>query len=159
MAEGLCNRFTHMDQKKYGIIPGVTDKDYYTNSVHIPVYYHIGAHEKIVKEAAYHPYGNAGSILYIEMDGDPLKNTLAFATVVVDMKHNNVNYGAINHAVDRCLDCGYEGVIEEGAACPNCGLNDNISHLRRITGYLVGSTDRWNSGKLAELKDRTKHIK
>lgn len=157
-AEGLCGRFTHIDAAEFGIIPGVTDRDFYTNSVHVPVYYNIGAHEKILKEAPFHEYGNAGSILYVEMDGDPLKNTLAFATVVVDMKHNNVNYGAINHAVDRCLDCGYEGVIPKGEACPKCGDTEDISHLRRITGYLVGSTDRWNSGKLAELKARVKHI-
>ena len=158
-AEGLSGRFTIMDRKKYGSIPGVTDRDYYTNSVHIPVYYNIGAHEKIVKEAAYHPYGNAGSILYVEMDGDPHKNVQAFATVVVDMKHNNVNYGAINHSVDRCCQCGFEGVINEGEKCPKCGEDFNITHLRRITGYLVGSTDRWNSFKLHELHDRVKHTK
>lgn len=156
-AEGLSGRFTLIDRKKYGVIPGVTDKDYYTNSVHVPVYYKIGAHDKIVKEAAYHPYGNAGSILYVEMDGDPRKNTLAFATVVVDMKHNNTNYGAINHSVDRCCQCGYEGVVPDNKPCPKCG-NENVSHLRRITGYLVGDTSRWNSGKLAELNDRVKHI-
>lgn len=136
-AEGLSGRFTLIDRKKFGIIPGVTNKDYYVNSNHIPPAYHISAHDKIVKEAPYHALTNAGSILYVEFDGDPLKNTLAFATVVVDMKHNNVNYGAINHAVDRCCHCGYEGIIPEGDPCPKCGAYDDISHLRRITGYLV----------------------
>ena len=159
-AEGLSGRFTLIDRKKFGIIPGVTDKDYYVNSNHIPPAYHINAHNKIVKEAPYHELTNAGSILYVEFDGDPLKNTLAFATVVVDMKHNNVNYGAINHAVDRCCRCGFEGIINEGEACPKCGEDFNVTHLRRITGYLTGDVKtRWNSFKQAELKDRTKHIK
>lgn len=157
-AEGLSGRFTLMDKKKYGIISGVTDKDYYTNSSHIPVSYHISAFDKIKKEAPYHALTNAGHIMYVEEDGDPRKNTLAFASVVVEMKRNNIGYGAINHAVDRCEKCGYEGQIEEDAACPKCGENENISHLRRITGYLSGSTNRWNSFKLAELKDRVKHL-
>lgn len=159
-AEGLSGRFTIADRKRFGVIPGITDKDYYVNSNHIPPAFHITAHDKIVKEAPYHALTNAGSILYVEFDGDPLKNTLAFATVVVDMKHNNVNYGAINHAVDRCCTCGFEGIINEGEACPKCGEDLNVSHLRRITGYLVGDVKtRWNSFKQAELKDRTKHIK
>ena len=158
-AEGLSGRFTAIDKNKYGVIPGVTDKEYYTNSNHVPVYYPISAHEKIVKEAPYHELTNAGSILYVEMDGDPRKNVKAFATVVVDMKHNNVNYGAINHAVDRCCHCGFEGIINEGEDCPKCGENFNITHLRRITGYLVGDvSSRWNSFKAAELRDRVKHI-
>ena len=156
-AEGLSGRFTAADRKKYGIIPGVTDREYYSNSNHVPVYYPIGAFEKIKIEAPYHSLTNAGHIMYIEQDGDPRKNTLAFASIVVEMKHNNIGYGAINHSVDRCNNCGYEGVIDD-TKCPKCGKENMISHLRRITGYLVGDTNRWNSFKLAELKDRVKHL-
>lgn len=157
MAEGLSGRFTAADKKKYGIIPGVTDREYYSNSNHVPVYYPIGAFEKIKIEAPYHSLTNAGHIMYIEQDGDPRKNTLAFTSIVVEMKHNNIGYGAINHSVDRCNNCGYEGVIDD-TKCPKCGKENMISHLRRITGYLVGDTNRWNSFKLAELKDRVKHL-
>lgn len=131
-AEGLSGRFTMLDRKKFGIIEGVTDKDFYTNSNHCPVYYNMSAIDKIRKEAPYHALTNAGHICYIELDGDPRKNTLAFASIVVEMKHTNIGYGAINHAVDRCLQCGYEGIIEN--ECPKCGSDKNISHLRRITG-------------------------
>ncbi len=156
-AEGLSGRFTLADRKEFGVIHGVTDKDYYTNSFHVPVYYKISAYDKIKKEAPYHALTNAGHIMYVEADGDPRKNTLAFASVVVEMKRNNIGYGAINHSVDRCEQCGYEGIIPENTECPKCGAIENISHLRRITGYLTGSTSRWNSFKLAELKDRVKH--
>lgn len=132
-AEGLSGRFTAADRKKYGIIPGVTDKEYYTNSNHCPVYYKISAADKIKLEAPYHALTNAGHIMYVEMDGDPSKNTLAFATVVVEMKHNNIGYGAINHSVDRCENCGYEGVIK-GEKCPKCNKEGFVSRLRRITG-------------------------
>ena len=155
-AEGLSGRMTSIDRKQFGSIDGVTDKEYYTNSQHVPVYYKITAAEKIKKEAPYHALCNAGSIAYVEMDGDPRKNVLAFANIVVEMKFNNVNYGAINHSVDRCINCNYEGIIED--ECPKCGEKERIDHLRRITGYLVGNTDRWNSYKLAELRDRKKHI-
>ncbi len=157
-AEGLAGKFTAKDKKLFGVIPGVTDREYYTNSFHVPVYYNIGAFDKIKKEAPYHALTKAGHIMYIEEDGDPRKNTLAFASVIVEMEHNNIGYGAINHSVDRCLNCGYEGVIDEDKACPKCGNTDDIAHLRRITGYLVGSTKRWNSYKLAELRDRVKHL-
>ena len=138
-AEGLSGRFTAMDKKLFGIIPGVTDKDYYVNSFHIPVNYKISAYDKIRLEAPYHALTNAGHIMYVEEDGDPRKNTLAFASVVVEMKHNNIGYGAINHSVDRCLQCGYEGIINEGEACPKCGNVESVSHLRRITGNLKES--------------------
>lgn len=156
-AEGLSGRFTAADKKKFGIIPGVTDKDYYVNSCHVPPAFKISAFDKIKIEAPYHALTNAGHIMYVEEDGDPRKNTLAFTSVVVEMKHNNIGYGAINHSVDRCEKCGYEGVINS-EKCPKCSKEGFISHLRRITGYLVGSTNRWNSFKLAELKDRVKHL-
>jgi ribonucleoside-triphosphate reductase len=154
-SEGLSGRFTSIDKKEFGVIVGVTDKEYYTNSSHIPVYFKISAAEKIRLEAPYHALTNAGHIAYVEMDGDPRKNTLAFASVVVEMWKNNIGYGAINHAVDRCQKCSFEGIIDE--ACPNCGESTFIDRIRRITGYLVGTVDRWNSYKLAELRDRVKH--
>lgn len=154
-AEGLSFRFTYIDRARYGIIPGVTDRDFYTNSNHIPVYYHISALEKIKKEAPYHALTNAGHIAYVEMDGEAKKNVKAFAEIIVAMHDNNIGYGSINHAVDRCCNCSYEGVIEE--ACPKCGEQNRIDRIRRITGYLVGTLDRWNSGKLAEEKARVKH--
>lgn len=154
-SEGLSGRFTSIDKNKFGVIKGVTDKEYYTNSSHIPVYYKISAAEKIKLEAPYHALTNAGHIAYVEMDGDPRKNTLAFASVVVEMWKNNIGYGAINHAVDRCQNCSFEGVIKD--ECPQCGEKEHIDRIRRITGYLVGTIDRWNSFKLAELRDRIKH--
>lgn len=160
-AEGLSGRFTRMDQKVYGKIPGVTDREYYTNSNHVPVYYNIGAFDKIKKEAPYHEFTNAGHIAYIELDGDPIKNLDAFESVVRCMKESGVGYGSINHPVDRDPVCGYSGVIE-GDVCPKCGRNENDSNIkfdriRRITGYLVGTLDRFNDGKAAEERDRVKH--
>lgn len=160
-AEGLSGRFTRMDQKTYGKIPGVTDREYYTNSNHVPVYYNIGAFDKIKKEAPYHELTNAGHIAYIELDGDPIKNLDAFESVVRCMKESGVGYGSINHPVDRDPVCGYSGVIE-GDVCPKCGRNENDSNIkfdriRRITGYLVGTLDRFNDGKAAEERDRVKH--
>ena len=121
-AEGLSGRFVRIDQKKYGIIPGVTDRDYYTNSFHIPVYYEINAFEKIRLEAPYHALTNGGHISYIELDGDPLKNLDAFEAVVRCMKESGVGYGSINHPVDRDPVCGYTGIIDE--VCPRCGRRD-----------------------------------
>ncbi|NBK96650.1 MAG: anaerobic ribonucleoside triphosphate reductase [Erysipelotrichia bacterium] len=160
-AEGLSGRFTRMDQKRYGKIAGVTDREYYTNSNHVPVYYPIGAFDKIKKEAPYHALTNAGHIAYIELDGDPIKNLDAFESVVRCMKESGVGYGSINHPVDRDSVCGYHGVIE-GNVCPKCGRNENDSNIkfdriRRITGYLVGTLDRFNDGKAAEERDRVKH--
>lgn len=153
-AEGLAERFVKIDREKYGVIPGVTDKDYYTNSSHVPVYYKIGAFEKIDIEAPYHALENAGHIAYIELDGDPSQNIQALESVVRHMHDKGIGYGAINHPVDKCRDCGYRGAgIEK---CPICG-STNIEKLRRITGYLVGSLDRWNNGKRAEEHDRVKH--
>ena len=153
-AEGLAERFVKIDKEKYGRIPGVTDKDYYTNSSHVPVYYPISAFKKIDIEAPYHALENAGHIAYIELDGDPSHNLEALEQIVRHMKEKGIGYGAINHPVDKCRDCGYKGAgIEK---CPVCG-STNIEKLRRITGYLVGSLDRWNNGKKAEEHDRVKH--
>ena len=160
-AEGLSGRFTRMDKKRFGVIPGVTDREYYTNSFHIPVYYKISAFDKIKKEAPFHEFTNAGHISYIEMDGDPCNNLEAFEAVVRCMKESGIGYGSINHPVDRDPICGYSGVIE-GHICPKCGRNEEehevkFDKIRRITGYLVGTVDRFNNGKRAEEKDRVKH--
>ena len=159
-AEGLSGRFVRIDRKKYGVIPGVTDREYYTNSFHIPVYYPINAFEKIRKEAPFHELTNGGHISYIELDGDPLKNLSAFEKVVRCMKENGIGYGSINHPVDRDPVCGYTGIIDN--ECPACGRkeddgNPNFERIRRITGYLVGTMDHWNDAKTAEERDRVKH--
>ena len=153
-AEGLAGRFTKIDREKFGVIPGVTDRDYYTNSSHVPVYYPISAFKKIDIEAPYHALENAGHIAYIELDGDPTNNLEALEQIVRHMKEKGIGYGAINHPVDTCEDCGYSGIMN--AKCPMCG-SKNIQQLRRITGYLVGSLKRWNPGKKAEEHDRVKH--
>ncbi|MBR6385305.1 MAG: anaerobic ribonucleoside triphosphate reductase [Ruminococcus sp.] len=160
-AEGLSGRFVRMDAKKYGIIEGVTDRDYYTNSFHVPVYYPISAFEKIKIEAPYHELTNAGHISYIELDGDPLENLNAFEKIVRCMKESGIGYGAINHPVDRDPCCGYTGII--GDVCPCCGRREHdgssvaFDRIRRITGYLVGTLDRFNNGKRSEEHDRVKH--
>lgn len=159
-AEGLSSRFTKMDKKKFGEIPGVTDREYYTNSFHIPVYFPISAYQKIQLEAPYHALCPAGHISYIEMDGDPSQNVEAFVHIIKAMKKAGIGYGAINHPVDRCPICGYSGVIKD--ECPNCGFVDgtdgkHVIALRRITGYLVGTLERFNDGKRAEEHDRVKH--
>ena len=159
-AEGLSGRFVRMDAKKYGIIKGVTDRDYYTNSFHVPVYYPISAFEKIKIEAPYHALTNAGHISYIELDGDPMENLDAFEKVVRCMKESGIGYGSINHPVDRDPVCGYTGII--GECCPMCGRKENsdniaFDRIRRITGYLVGTIDRFNNAKRAEVNDRVKH--
>lgn len=121
-AEGLSGRFVKIDAKRYGIIPGVTDRKYYTNSFHVPVYYDIRMVDKIRIEAPYHEICNGGSISYIELDGDPAKNVKAFERIVLFAKENNMCYFSINHAVDRCPICGYTGVI--GDECPKCGFRE-----------------------------------
>lgn len=160
-AEGLAGRFTKMDRRNYGVIKGVTDKDYYTNSNHVPVSHKMNAFDKIKKEAPYHSLTNAGHIAYVEVDGDPINNLDAFESIVRCMKESGVGYGSINHPVDRDPICGYSGVIE-GDICPKCGRNEKESHvkfdrIRRITGYLVGTLDRFNDGKAAEERDRVIH--
>jgi anaerobic ribonucleoside-triphosphate reductase len=159
-AEGLSGRFVAIDKKKYGVIPGVTDREYYTNSFHIPVYYPIKAFRKIALEAPYHALTNAGHISYVELDGDPSKNPDAFEAVIRCMKENGIGYGSVNHPVDRDPVCGYNGIIDE--ECPKCHRRENdggprFERIRRITGYLVGTIDRWNNAKRAEERDRVKH--
>jgi ribonucleoside-triphosphate reductase len=154
-AEGLSGRFTTIDRKEFGKIPGVTDREYYTNSCHIPVYYPISANKKIELEAPYHAISTGGHITYVEMDTEAKKNPLAFIKIIHCMYKNNVGYGSVNHPVDRCVICGHEGEIKD--ACPECGETEHIDRIRRITGYLVGTIDRWNSYKKAEERDRVKH--
>lgn len=157
-AEGLSGRFVRIDKEKYGVIPGVTDRDYYTNSFHVPVYYPISAVDKIRIEAPYHALTNGGHISYIEMDGDPLQNLSAFEKVVRYMKECGIGYGSINHPVDRDPCCGFTGII--GDTCPMCGRteeNGSFERIRRITGYLVGTLDRFNDAKRSEEHDRVKH--
>ncbi len=159
-AEGLSGRFVKIDKQKFGIIPGVTDREYYTNSFHIPVYFNISAFDKIAKEGPYHALTNAGHISYVELDGDPTKNLSAFEKVIRAMHDAGVGYGSINHPVDRDPVCGYNGII--GDTCPKCGRHEGdggigFERIRRITGYLVGTLDRFNDGKRAEERDRVKH--
>ncbi len=157
-AESLSGRFVRMDKKRYGEIEGVTDRDYYTNSFHIPVYYPISIYDKIRLEAPYHAFTNAGHISYVEMDGDVSKNLEAFESVIRYMKECGIGYGSINHPVDRDPICGYNGII--GDTCPRCGRTEEegkFERIRRITGYLVGTLDRFNNAKRAEERDRVKH--
>ena len=156
-AEGLSGKFTKKDRKEFGIIPGVTDRDYYTNSNHVPVYYKCTALKKAQVEAPYHDLTRGGHIFYVEIDGDATHNPSVIASVVDMMDKYNMGYGSVNHNRNRCLDCGYENADANLEVCPKCGSH-HIDKLQRITGYLVGTTDRWNSGKLAELHDRVTHI-
>ena len=159
-AEGLSGRFVRMDRERFGSIEGVTDREYYTNSFHIPVYYPISAYKKIQLEAPYHELTNAGHITYIELDGDPSTNLDAFEKVIRYMKAQGIGYGSINHPVDRDPVCGYNGII--GDTCPKCGRSETdgeygFQRIRRITAYLVGTLDRFNNAKRAEVRDRVKH--
>jgi anaerobic ribonucleoside-triphosphate reductase len=160
-AEGLSGRFTRIDKKVYGEIKGITDRDYYTNSFHVPVYHNMSAFDKIAKEAPYHELTNAGHITYVELDGDTSNNLEAFETIIRAMRDMGIGYGSINHPVDRDPVCGFSGVIP-GNICPVCGRDENDSpvkfdRIRRITGYLVGTVDRFNNAKKAEVMDRVKH--
>ena len=154
-AEGLAGKFTKRDAKQFGVIPGVTDREYYTNSNHVPVYYKCSALHKAQVEAPYHTLTRGGHIFYVELDGDATHNPQAIMSVVDMMDRYNMGYGSVNHNRNRCMDCGYE-TAQDIAACPKCG-SFHIDRLQRITGYLVGTTDRWNAGKLAELNDRVTH--
>lgn len=159
-AEGLSGRFLRIDRERYGIVPGVTDKEFYTNSFHVPVEFPIFVGDKIRKEAPYHELTNAGHITYVELNGDPRINLSAFEKIVVTMMENGIGYGAINHPIDRDPDCGYEGFID-GRVCPKCGRKETkarpFERIRRITGYLVGGLERFNDAKRAEESMRVKH--
>ena len=157
-AEGLSGRFVKIDRKRFGSIEGITDREYYTNSFHVPVYYNISAAKKIRLEAPYHALTNAGHISYVELDGDVTQNLEAFEKIIRLMKESGIGYGSINHPIDRDPVCGYNGVI--GDTCPNCGRHEDdirFERIRRITGYLVGTLDRFNNAKRAEEHDRVKH--
>lgn len=154
-AEGLSGRFTKRDRKTFGVIPGVTDKDYYTNSNHVPVYYHCSPRHKAQIEAPYHEMTRGGHIFYVELDGDATHNPEAIMQIVDLMDKYNMGYGSVNHNRNHCPQCGYENAAKDEEFCPKCGAR--FETIQRITGYLVGTTDRWNSGKLAELKDRVVH--
>lgn len=153
-AEGLSGRFTRMDKRKYGIIPGVTDRDYYVNSFHVDVKEPITIVEKIKREAPFHAITLGGHITYVELDGEAQKNIKAIAKIVKVMHDEGIGYGSINHPVDTCHNCGYKGVIYD--KCPICN-SENILRMRRITGYLTGDLSSWNSAKRAEERDRVKH--
>lgn len=158
-AEGTSGRFVKMDAKIFGKIEGVTDRDYYTNSFHVPVYHQLNAIDKIRLEGPYHELTNAGHITYVELDGDPTNNLEAFEKIIRAMKENGIGYGSINHPVDRDPICGYTGII--GDVCPSCGRQEDdvkFERIRRITGYLVGTLDRFNDAKKAEERDRVKHF-
>jgi ribonucleoside-triphosphate reductase len=159
-AEGTAGRFVNIDKDDFGIVEGVTDREYYTNSFHVPVYHEIGAFDKIRLEAPYHELTNAGHITYVELDGDPCSNLQAFEKIVRAMKEAGIGYGSINHPVDRDPMCGFTGII--GDVCPACGRNEEgvkFERIRRITGYLVGTLDRFNNAKQAEERERVKHFK
>ena len=155
-AEGLSGKFTKKDRKTFGVIPGVTDKDYYTNSNHVPVWYKCSPKHKAEVEAPYHELTRGGHIFYVEIDGDATHNPQAIIDIVNLIDTNNIGYGSVNHNRNCCMDCGYEDATDDLTVCPKCG-STAIDKLQRITGYLVGTTDRWNSAKLAELHDRVVH--
>ena len=155
-AEGLSGKFTLKDRKEFGELEGITDRDYYTNSNHVPVYYKCSAKHKAEVEAPYHDLTRAGHIFYVEIDGDATHNPQVIMNVVDMMDHYNIGYGSVNHNRNRCMTCGFENADNTLETCPHCG-GHHIDRLQRITGYLVGTTDRWNNGKLAELNDRVRH--
>ena len=155
-AEGLSGKFTAKDRKSFGILPGITDRDYYTNSNHVPVYYHCSPTHKARVEGPYHELTGGGHIFYVEIDGDATHNPEAIMNIVDLMDKHNMGYCSVNHNRNRCMDCGYEDASEGLKECPECH-GHNIDRLQRITGYLVGTTDRWNHAKLAELHDRVVH--
>ena len=155
-AEGLSGKFTRRDRQRFGSLPGITDRDYYTNSNHVPVYYKCSARHKAEIEAPYHDLTRGGHIFYVEIDGDATHNPEVIMQVVDMMDKYNMGYGSVNHNRNRCLDCGYENAAPNLEVCPKCGSH-HLDKLQRITGYLVGTTDRWNQAKLAELHDRVTH--
>ena len=155
-AEGLSGKFTRADREKFGVIEGITDKDYYTNSNHVPVYYKCTPSYKASIEGPYHDLTRGGHIFYVEMDCDATHNPEAIMRIVDLMDKFNIGYCSVNHNRNRCMNCGYENAEKDLKVCPKCG-SDKIDTLQRITGYLVGTTGRWNDAKLAELRDRVQH--
>ena len=155
-AEGLSGKFIKRDREQFGRIKDITDKDYYTNSSHIPVWYKCSVEHKAKIEAPYHQYELGGHIFYVELDGDATHNPECIMQTVDLMDKYNIGYGSVNHTRNRCLDCGFENADKDMKVCPNCG-SENIDVIQRITGYLVGSVSKWNSAKKAELKDRVTH--
>jgi len=155
-AEGLSGKFTAKDRKSFGILPGITDKIYYTNSNHVPVYYHCSPRHKAKIEAPYHELTRGGHIFYVEIDGDATHNPEAIANIVDLMDKYDIGYCSVNHNRNRCMECGYEDASADLKECPRCH-STAIDRLQRITGYLVGTTERWNNAKLAELNDRVVH--
>ncbi len=155
-AEQLSGKFTKLDVERFGVISGVTDKKWYTNSFHVPVEYSIKALDKIAIEGPYHKYCNAGHISYVELPSAPGQNIEAFETLVRAMAEADMGYAAVNFPVDICNECGFNGVISD-EICPKCGSGE-ISRVRRITGYL-STLDRFNDSKLAEVQHRQVHQK
>ena len=158
-AESLSGRFLRLDRKKYGILPGITDKEYYTNSCHVPVHYNISMWDKIRIEAPYHELCNAGHITYVEVGGDVSCNPYAIEDIIRIMHTHHIGYGAINHPIDFDPVCEYTGVIKE--SCPKCGRSDfeksPFESIRRITGYLTGTLNNFNEAKKAEVRERVQH--
>lgn len=152
-AEGLSGRFVAMDRKRFGVIAGVTDKEYYTNSFHVPVNFDISSFDKIAIEGPYHELTNAGHISYVELESPPLNNLEAYELLIRHMAACNMGYAGINFPIDECLGCYYRGIIAE--ECPSCG-STQIRRIRRITGYL-STVDRFNDAKQAELRERHSH--
>lgn len=156
-AEGLSGKFVKQDLQQFGIMKDITDRAYYTNSYHIPVHYPIKAIDKIKAEGPFHELCNAGHISYIELDGDVRRNLSALDVLVKAMSASNMGYGSINHPVDHCKACGYNGIIDD--ECPSCHSSneENFHRIRRITGYLVGDMGKWNTAKMEEERNRVKH--
>lgn len=152
-AEGLSGRFIGLDRRRFGVITGVTDKEYYTNSFHVPVNFEISSFDKIVIEGPYHSLTNAGHISYVELTSPPINNLEAYEQLIRHMAATNMGYAGINFPVDECLGCYFRGIIPE--ECPTCG-STNIRRIRRITGYL-STVDRFNDAKQAELRGRVGH--
>lgn len=155
-AESLCRRFPKLDRERFGEVAGINTREYYTNSNHVPVWYHISAIKKMSIEAPYHALTLAGHIAYIELDGKASENWQAIEKTVLMAHHLNIGYFSLNHTISRCLDCGHETSDAEATECESCH-SDNIDVIQRITGYLVGTTAKWNEGKKAELRDRVVH--
>ena len=155
-AEGLSGKFTKKDREQFGMIKDITDKEYYTNSSHVPVWYKCSVEHKARIEAPYHDLERGGHIFYVELDGDATHNPDCIMQTVDLMHKYNIGYGSVNHTRNRCLDCGFENADKDMDKCPRCG-SEAIDTIQRITGYLVGSVNNWNSAKKAELKDRVTH--